>query len=250
MPTWWSLLSNRGQNSVLGVASVFARNAIPVVGVSAFGWSGSKFLLLAVFNAALSLALSGVSPATASTLIEAQRAGKPVSRVGIGMQAVAIAAVLSTLLTAMIGWPIVVQSTEPVFDRGLWLAVAATLITLLPGVLADIRALAAAGLSDEKLKALTQQRAALSIFSIIPIAMTWTMIGDYRSIGTLIAVVVVTAFSIVRDLRPDLAAELGSKRPPSDSAGSFAVIDDIATRIAVEREHTRKLEHAQRDRDG
>ena len=233
----WTLLSNG--NDAATLASVFVRNAIPVAGVIGFGWSGSKFLLLAVFNSALSLALSGVSPATASTLIETQRAGKPVSRIRVGVQAVAIAAALSALLTAMLGWPIVVQSTKPVFDRGLWLAVAITLIALLPAVIADVRALAKS--SGEQLKGIAQRRSALAIFSIVPIGMTWTMVGDSHAVGTIIAVVIVTAFSIVRDLRPDLAADLGTHERPStsDSSDGFAALDGDSVARAEQR-HARK----------
>lgn len=214
MPSWWAFLSMRGEHSALTVAGVFARNLIPVAGMLWFGWSATKFVLLIVFNFGLSLALISAASMLASTLRTMTRPSVG-TYAGIGIVLGLFVAFVSALITVMLGWPIYLQSPELALDRGWWGSLLATVVTALPAFFADVRKKRPMLLSDEEMEKRDKPRIMLCIFSIIPIAAMWGVIGDAHPTGTAIVVALFTAFAIVRDLRPDLMSALaGPKNMP------------------------------------
>ncbi len=193
----------------LDIAAIVVRNAIPIIGIVAFGWSAVQFLVLSVFNLAMSIVNIGLAGAIASTMRgDGAMAARKV-RFGELMKFLGAGVFLAVLLTTMGAWPIFVIAEKDagvLLRPGFWGAVLAIVIVSVPSVRAEIHAKLMSPLTLEQSKARDQPRVGIAFFGIgVSLVMSgWA--AQFGSFGLVLLVIGFTAFALVRELRPDWIA--------------------------------------------
>ena len=182
-----------------------------------FGWSPSQFALLSVFNVALSIGIIAVVGLGASILNTENDNHVPlVDRVREWARLLAVAAVIVLMLTTMFGWLIIVMAPEGghlLASRSLWSGALSTLVTAVPIAIAQLRADAESGLSEERRKQRDQPKVGVLFLSgIIFFALSSYAASWFGTFGLLPLMIAITGFLIFSDLRPDLLRE--ALRPP------------------------------------
>jgi hypothetical protein len=193
-------------------ASVIARNAVPLIGVLFFGQPAGTFVLLCVFNLALTIAGIGVVgvavPQAGNYVGTADRLSGIVSLLLIGVG-------ITIVLTGLFGWAIAVfvaGSEQELFTRSLFWSALSIVLCALPGMWRqyndDIRSKldqAQRKRRDQPIVFIHLLSAGL-IFAFCPYAF-----GFGRG-GMIVAAIAISAMFTFRDLRPDLMRRLA---PPS-----------------------------------
>ena len=194
----------------IDIAAILVRNAIPIAGIVAFGWSAVQFLVLIVFNLALSIVNIGMAGVSAMTLRGDD--GAPPQKIGFGDIAnfLGVGLFFAAILTALGSWPIFIISgaDSDILQRpNFWWSALAMVIASLPAMRAEIAEKVRSPLSMEQLKARDQPRVGIAFFGIAAslIMSGWT--AQFGSIGLGLLVAAFTAFALVRELRPDIIAK-------------------------------------------
>jgi MFS family permease len=198
---------------------VCARHALPLASLWLPGGSPENFLLLSVFNIAVSIAAIAVVGVAVSTrqeagdrgLADALSALAALAAVGIGV---------AMLLTVLFGWVIALIASASV--DGLWnaplawsaLAIVVAAVTEMVG---QYRRDLAAKLPEDARKRRDQPVIGGQLMCAGLIFVLSGHAANGGRVGVVLMAIAVTALFIFRDLRPDLMRELTrpSHRPPS-----------------------------------
>ena len=126
----------------IDIAAVIVRNAIPIVGIVAIGWSAVQFLVLTVFNLALSIVNIGLAGVSAMTLRGDD--SEPPQKIGFSDIAnfLDVGLFFAAILTALGSWPIFIISgadSDLLMRPNFWWSALAMVIASLPSVRAEIR---------------------------------------------------------------------------------------------------------------
>lgn len=201
------------------VLFVCARNTVPLAGLWLPGGSPENFLLLTVFNIAVSIAAIAVVGVAVSTRQEVGDRGLVDALSSLALLA-AIGIAVAVLLTALFGWVIALMVS--VTDEGLWNAMLgwsalAIVLAALPEMVMQYRRDLAAKLSEDARKRRDQP---VIVGQVMCAGLIFVLSGYAANggrVGVMLMAIVVTALFIFRDLRPDLMRELTrpSSRPPS-----------------------------------
>jgi hypothetical protein len=195
------------------------RNFAPLSGVLVFGWSISPFLLVSVFNIGFAIGCIGAEGVTVS---QRQMSAAPVRAFGMladMLRMLCTATLAATVLSALFGWVVAILAlgeNAQVFDRALLWSVSATIVSFLPGILAQYRHDLALGIDEETRKARDQP----AVFGLLSSGgLTFILSGyaaRFGNHGLAALAVLVTALFTFRDLRPDLmrAAAPRGRTPP------------------------------------
>jgi hypothetical protein len=192
------------------VASIVARNLVPLACLGYFGGSVLQFLLLNVFNLAFTVAGIGTVGVAVSTKQEVKSTGLA-DQVGALLTLAVVCAGASLLLSFLFGWIIAVfaaDEADGLWNRTLWWSVLAIVASALPGLYMQYAADLEAKLDEETRKRRDQPVVGVHLFSAAFIALlsAWTL--NWGRVGAVLMAVAITALFIFRDLRPDLARAL------------------------------------------
>lgn len=196
-----------------------ARHALPLAGLWLPGGSPENFLLLSVFNIAVSIAAIAVVGVAVSTRQEVGDRGLADTMSALALLA-AIGIALAVLLTALFGWVIALMAS--VSDDGLWNAMLGwsalgIVLAALPEMVMQYRRDLAAKLSEDVRKRRDQPMIVGQVMCAGLIFILSGYAANGGRTGVMLMAAVVTVLFIFRDLRPDLMRELTrpSHRPPS-----------------------------------
>ena len=194
----------------IDIAAVVVRNAIPVIGIVAFGWSAVQFLVLTVFNLALSIVNIGLAGVSAMTLRGDD--GEPPQKIGFSDIAnfLGVGLFFTAILTALGSWPIFIISgadSDLLMRPDFWWSALAMVIASLPSVRAEIVDKVRSPLTLEQLKARDQPRIGIAFLGIVLSLMMSGWAARFGSIGLGLLVAGFTAFALMRELRPDVIAK-------------------------------------------
>jgi hypothetical protein len=204
----------RPRLTVVQSAGIVIRHLIPVGGVLFLGWSAGQFLLLSMFNIALSLASIGTIGVAVSARQKAGGGGSSADGLRAWLGLIAGGLFVTLLLTAALGWwivPLAANGGHPLFNLSLVWSAISMVLTAAPGLRHQYQTDLGSTLGVRERKERDQANAmALFVYGILIYLMgswslTLTMIGA-------------TALFIARDLRPDLIRGLiqsAVKRPRS-----------------------------------
>ena len=188
------------------VAAVVTRNAIPIVGMIWFDWPPLQFLVLTVFNLALSIVNIGMAGVTVATLRGDGRNGLPRMNSSQWIKLAMAGLFLTLLLTAICAWPLFLISNQDIgiLRRGeFWFSALAMIAASVPSIRAEVETNLRSSLSTEELKRRDQPRVGLAFFGIGLgwILSSWSV--RFGSLGVVILVAGFTVYSLVRELRPN-----------------------------------------------
>ena len=184
----------------------------PAQGVKFFalGWSAVQFLVLTVFNFALSIVNIGMAGVSAMTLRGDGSA--PPRNIGFGDVAnfLGVGLFFAAVLTALGSWPIFIISgaDSDILERpNFWWSALAIVISSLPSMRAEIAEKVRSPLSLEQLKRRDQPRVGIAFLGIVLSLMMSGWAARLGSIGLGLLVAGFTTFALVRELRPDVIAK-------------------------------------------
>ena len=214
---YWEPLARRKMGAA-EIASIVARNVVPLVGLWWFDGSVENFLLLSIFNIALAIACIAVVGVAVSTR-QVNGFVSVADAIAGSLTLVAVGAGVTLLLTGLFGWVIALIASES--PSGLWNAalgwsVLAIVLAALPDMIRQYRADMAANLSEEARKRRDQPVVGGQLMCAGLIFVVSGYAGDGGRFGVIGLALAITALFIFRDLRPDLMRELTrpSNRPP------------------------------------
>jgi hypothetical protein len=214
---YWEPLARRKMGAV-EIASIVARNVVPLVGLWWFDGSVENFLLLSVFNIAFAISCIAVVGLAVSTR-QINGYVSVADSIGTLLTLIVVGAGATLLLTGMFGWVIALIASES--PSGLWNAalgwsVLAIVLAALPDMIRQYRADMAANLSEEARKRRDQPVVGGQLMCAGLIFVVSGYAGDGGRFGVIGLALAITALFIFRDLRPDLMRELTrpSNRPP------------------------------------
>jgi hypothetical protein len=202
----WHELAPPRPRGIGPIAGIVVRHAVPIVGLLAFDWSATQFLLLTVFNFGLTIGNVGLAGVAAAQLRGEDGSGP--GTIGIGQLAnlLAVTAFIALLLTALGGWPIFVISgveTEVLREPALWWSALGMELAAAPGLWAEIRDKAHSSLAIEQLGARDQPRVGAALLGVAASAILSAWAAKMGGLGMVFLVIAFTAFGLVRELRPD-----------------------------------------------
>jgi hypothetical protein len=185
-------------------AGIVIRHLVPVFGVLFLGWSAQQFLLMSMFNIAFSIACIGTISVAVSGHQKGTVSQSKADSVRNWLSLLAGALLVTLILTAALGWWIVLISPRdgpPLLVRSLAWAALSMIISAAPGLLRQYR-------SDLHSTLTVKQRRERDQANGILLFVCGVLI--FMMANTILALTVVgaTALFIVRDLRPDLLRRL------------------------------------------
>ena len=201
--------ATRPRIGALEAAGIVARNLIPLVVTVAFGWSLGQYLVLSVFNltfSVTSIAIVGVSVSHRESM---HTSG--LDAFGSWLAVIFAGAFVAFLLTAMFGWTVALMAWESdrhLFDRYLALSGLAIVVAAAPGMFARYRADVASGLAEAVRKRRDEPEIHVLMASAAMILFASFFVASWGRGGVVVLAIIVTALSLLRDLRPDLMGRL------------------------------------------
>lgn len=192
----------------LQTASVIARNAVPLVGVVFFGHSAGNFVMLCVFNLALTIAGIGVVGVAVS------QDGKYISNADriAGLCTLALVGLgITALLTALFGWAIAVfiaQVEDGLFNLPLFWSALSIVLCALPALWRQFNDDLQSKLDEEARKRRDQPIIFMHVLSAGLIFVFCPYAFEFGRTGMIVAAFVITSMFTFRDLRPDLMGKL------------------------------------------
>jgi hypothetical protein len=190
--------------TVAQAAGIVIRHLVPVYGVLFLGWSAQQFLLMSIFNIAFSIACIG----TISVAVSRQQKGTATHGAAGSIRSwislLAGALLVTLILTAALGWWILVISPRggpPLLVRSLAWAALSMIVSAAPGLLRQYRSDLHSTLSAKQRRERDQANGMLLFVCGVLIFMMANTILPLTVIGA-------TALFIVRDLRPGLLRQL------------------------------------------
>lgn len=197
----------------LPAALIVARHAVPLVGLLAFGASVEYFLLLSVFDIAVSVACIAVVALAVSTRREVgDRGAVDALAALLFLFALGIAAALA--FTAMFGWvSVLLASWTPggLTSPQLWGSALAMVAFAVPGVVRQYRADMAARLDDDARRRRDDPLVGAHLLCAGFVFLLSGYAGDFDLAGRVVVAFLVTALFVFRDLRPDLVQALAPR---------------------------------------
>jgi len=201
------------------IASIVARHVVPLAGLWMFGGSVENFLLLSVFNIALTIACIAMVGVAVSTR-QINGVVSAADTISALLTLVVIGAGLTLLLTALFGWVIALIASESAL--GLWnsalgWSLLAIVAAALPEMIRQYSADMTAKLSEEARKQRDQPVVGGQLMCAGLMFVLSGYAANWGHIGVILMAIAITALFIFRDLRPDLMRELTrpSNRPPA-----------------------------------
>lgn len=192
------------------IAGIVLRNLIPLAMVVVFGWSIGQYVLLSVFDltyAVTSIAVVGVSVSHR----DAMNASGALDAFGSWLMVIGVGAFVSLLLTAMFGWVVALmawQDDRRLFDATLVWSALAIMLAAAPAMYRQYRADVASGLPEAVRQRRDEPRIRVLMASMAMILFASFWAAQAGTIGLVVLAILVTALSLVRDLRPDLLRRL------------------------------------------
>ncbi len=202
----WTALTPQRPRRPAEIALILVRNAIPWVGIGWFGGSIAQFLLLSVFGFGLTIANIGLAGVSVMNL--RGTGGAAPGRIGVAtlLNLLAVTAFIAVLLTALGGWPIFVIAgvdTAVLRQPALWWSALAMQVSAAPGLVAEIRANAQSPYSIGQLKARDQPRVGAAMLGVAASLVLSGWAARLGTFGGTFLMLAFTAFSLLRELRPD-----------------------------------------------
>lgn len=202
--------------------SIVVPHLVPLLGVLVLGWSAGAFLVLGLFQLSFSIMSIGVVGVAVSTKREKPDVADADWAVQIGRWVAlgAIAVIGSLVLTALFGWVVAIISANvegALFHRGLLAPAVAMMLAALPGLSRQYKADLAANLGEEVRKARDQPRVGLLLMSCGAYFLLAGYADGFGRTGLCVMAILVTALSILRDWKPELAQILFPYPRPSAS---------------------------------
>lgn len=189
-------------------ASTIVRNTVPLVGVLFLGHSAGNFVLLSVFNLALTIAGLGVIG------VAVPQHGKYISTsdliAGIG-SLLLIGMGITIVLTGLFGWAIAVfidLTEHALFTRSLFWSALSIALCALPGMWQQYHDDVRSKLDDAQRKRRDQPLVFIHLLTAGLIFVFCPYAFEFGRSGMIAAALVVTAMFTFRDLRPDLMRKL------------------------------------------
>lgn len=207
---WWEPLAYQRLDG-WQKASILARHLIPLAGLLLLGGSAAQFLLLCVFNIALTVTSIGTVGVSVSMREEMRSLGLA-NEIGSWGTLLAITLGFSALLTGLFGWVLALAASSLDAD-GLWTkslawSVLAIVLCTGPDLFRQYRQDVAAKLPEEQRKRRDQPIVFMHLFCAGLIFLLSGYAIEAGRIGLTVLAFVVTALFIFRDLRPDLMRQL------------------------------------------
>lgn len=197
--------------SRLQTAGIVARNLVPLAGVLFLGHSPGHFVLLCVFNLALSIAGIGVVGVAVS--MRGSYVGDADRIAGLCTLAL-VGLVATAALTALFGWALVVfiaQVERSLFDRALFWSALSILLCALPALWQQYDADIRSGLDEAQRRRRDQPQVFIHLLGAGLIFVYTPYAFGLGRTGMTLAAIAITAMFTFRDLRPDLMHRLAPR---------------------------------------
>lgn len=201
------------------VASIVARNAVPLVGVLFFGHPAGNFVLLCVFNLCLTITGIGVVGVAVS------QDGKYISNADriAGFCTLALVGLgITAMLTALFGWTIalfIAYVEGGLFNLPLFWSALSILLCALPALWRQYDDDLRSKVPEVQRKQRDQPIIFIHALSAGLILIFCDYAFEFGRIGMIVAAITITAMFIFRDLHPELMLGLAPKPEQAGTPG-------------------------------
>ena len=197
-------------------ASIMLRHLVPLGFLLLLGGSAAQFLLLNVFNIALTITCIGTLGVSVSMRGEMRSLGLA-NEISSWGTLLAITIGFSLLLTGLFGWVLVLAVSQldegGLFTKSLWWSLLAIVLCAAPELFRQYRQDVASKLGEEQRKRRDQPIVFIHLLCAGFIFVLSGYAFDMGRGGFVALAVLVTAIFIFRDLRPDLMRQLAPRGP-------------------------------------